>query len=72
MSIPLVDIETISNVRLAIIGGSGLYNLSCLEPIAEVYPDTPWGKPSDHILVARLHGTEEKIAFLSRHGEFVF
>ena len=53
-------------VKIAIIGGSGLYHLDSVETVTEVYPETPWGYPSDKILVCR-HG-ESLIAFLARHG----
>jgi 5'-methylthioadenosine phosphorylase len=52
--------------RLAIIGGSGLYDLPGLEDTRWVAQDTPWGAPSDEILLGRL-GTAE-LAFLPRHG----
>ncbi|GJJ69823.1 5'-methylthioadenosine phosphorylase [Entomortierella parvispora] len=54
-------------VKIAVIGGSGLYNLEGIEFVAEVNPDTPWGKPSDAITIARTaDGTH--VAFLARHG----
>ncbi len=34
---------------LAVIGGSGFYEIEGLHDIEEVYPDTPFGKPSDPI-----------------------
>ncbi|KAI9320870.1 nucleoside phosphorylase domain-containing protein [Dichotomocladium elegans] len=55
------------DVKIAVIGGSGLYHLDNLEVVEEVNPETPWGFPSDKIIIARLpSGT--KIAFLARHG----
>ncbi|KAF9305048.1 hypothetical protein BGZ74_011625 [Mortierella antarctica] len=54
-------------VKIAIIGGSGLYNLDGLELVAEVNPDTPWGKPSDAITIARTQSGLH-VAFLARHG----
>ncbi|KAF9408610.1 S-methyl-5-thioadenosine phosphorylase [Podila epigama] len=54
-------------VKIAVIGGSGLYNLEGLEVVAEVNPDTPWGKPSDAITIARTQ-TGVHVAFLARHG----
>ncbi len=54
------------NVKLAFIGGTGLYDLDGLEKIDEVFPETPWGKPSDTILIGNYKGKE--IAFLPRHG----
>lgn len=51
---------------IGIIGGSGLYNIG-LENCTEVDVDTPFGKPSDKILLGELKGT--KFAFLPRHGK---
>ena len=55
---------------LAIIGGSGLYDLPGLTDTRWVTVDTPWGAPSDQIFRGRLeneHGVAE-LAFLPRHG----
>ena len=52
---------------LAIIGGSGLYNLEGLPQSKLVNPSTPYGKPSDKILVAKYKSLE--IIFLPRHGK---
>ncbi|KAI9223214.1 nucleoside phosphorylase domain-containing protein [Blastocladiella britannica] len=55
-------------VKLAIIGGSGLYSLDNLKVLGEVYPNTPWGFPSDKITICETaQGT--KVAFLPRHGK---
>ncbi|KAF9919333.1 hypothetical protein BX616_007057 [Lobosporangium transversale] len=54
-------------VKIAFIGGSGLYNLEGLEVVTEVNPETPWGKPSDAIVIARTP-TGLHVAFLARHG----
>lgn len=51
---------------IGVIGGSGLYNIG-LENCKEVELSTPFGKPSDAILVGELKGT--KFAFLPRHGK---
>ncbi len=51
---------------IGVIGGSGLYDIDGLEGASWVKVATPWGKPSDDILVGRLNGTP--IAFLPRHG----
>ena len=51
---------------LAIIGGSGLYDLPGLTDTRWETVDTPWGAPSDQIFRGRLHGAE--LAFLPRHG----
>ena len=51
---------------LAIIGGSGLYEMPDLKDPKEYDLDTPFGKPSAPIIVGTLE--ERKIAFLARHG----
>lgn len=55
-----------SNVEVAVIGGSGLYNMEGLEGVEEQRVTTPFGDPSDAILVGTLHG--RRVAFLPRHG----
>ena len=52
--------------EIAIIGGTGIYNPDTFELIEKVCPDTPYGRPSDEILVGRIAGVE--VAFLHRHG----
>jgi len=52
--------------RIAIIGGSGLYAISGLEEAHWQSVSTPWGAPSDDILTGRLNGIS--IAFLPWHG----
>jgi 5'-methylthioadenosine phosphorylase len=51
---------------LAIIGGSGLYDLPGLEDTRWVAVDTPWGAPSDEVFLGRLG--DAQLAFLPRHG----
>jgi 5'-methylthioadenosine phosphorylase len=51
---------------IGIIGGSGLYDIDALEEAQWIEVDTPWGAPSDALLVGRLHGV--KFVFLPRHG----
>lgn len=53
-------------MKLAIIGGSGLYNLAGLEVTDRVELITPFGEPSDAITVGRLGQTD--LLFLPRHG----
>ncbi len=55
---------------LAIIGGSGLYELPGLMDTRWVTTQTPWGAPSDDILRGRLETTQgsAELAFLPRHG----
>jgi 5'-methylthioadenosine phosphorylase len=52
--------------KIAIIGGSGLYHMQGLEAVREVDLTTPFGKPSDVIVVGEIGGTP--VAFLPRHG----
>jgi 5'-methylthioadenosine phosphorylase len=53
-------------VTLAIIGGSGIYNMPGLQNAQEHDITTPFGKPSSSIMVGELEG--QRIAFLARHG----
>ncbi len=55
-----------SNVRLAVIGGSGVYELKDAKVVREVNADTPFGKPSDTIVIIKIG--EREVAFLPRHG----
>ena len=55
-----------SEWTLGIIGGSGLYQLDALEDARWVSVDTPWGAPSDELLVGTIAGV--KTIFLPRHG----
>jgi 5'-methylthioadenosine phosphorylase len=55
-----------SEVRLAVIGGSGVYDMESLTDVEERSVSTPFGPPSDTIIVGTLSGT--RIAFLPRHG----
>mgnify|MGYP003498108123 FL=1 len=51
---------------IGVIGGSGVYDIEGLEGASWVAVETPWGSPSDEILVGRLDGVP--MAFLPRHG----
>jgi 5'-methylthioadenosine phosphorylase len=53
-------------VKVGIIGGSGIYNPSMFHNAHPVSVDTPFGMPSDPIIVGEYDGVE--VAFLSRHG----
>jgi 5'-methylthioadenosine phosphorylase len=55
-----------SEWTIGILGGSGLYEMDSLEEAQWIEVDTPWGPPSDELLVGRLHGV--KFVFLPRHG----
>jgi len=52
--------------KIAVIGGTGIYNPDSFETIKTVFPDTPYGKPSDEIMIGRIADVE--VAFLFRHG----
>jgi 5'-methylthioadenosine phosphorylase len=51
---------------LGVIGGSGLYQMKGLDITDRLNVETPYGSPSDEIIVGNLR--ETKIAFLPRHG----
>jgi len=51
---------------LAIIGGTGLYDLGGMEIEQELDGDTPFGAPSGKVVRGRIHGTV--VLFLARHG----
>jgi 5'-methylthioadenosine phosphorylase len=53
-------------VHTGIIGGSGLYSMDGLSDAREVRIKTPFGAPSDAIVVGTLEG--KRVAFLARHG----
>ena len=52
--------------KLGIIGGSGLYKMEGFEKTKWKKVNTPWGKPSDEILMAKLD--KEEICFIPRHS----
>lgn len=54
-------------VPLAIIGGTGLYKLDSLKPVAKLTISTPWGHPSSPITISKT-SNGMPIAFLARHG----
>jgi len=56
----------VPTARLGIIGGSGLYSIEGLQDVQEVNVQTPFGAPSDAIVVGTLEGVP--VAFLPRHG----
>ncbi len=60
--------RTRKTVRAAIgiIGGSGLYDIEGLQQVREVTVRTPFGDPSDALIIGTLGGA--RVAFLSRHG----
>lgn len=52
--------------KIAVIGGSGIYEIDGLTDARWIDVDTPWGAPSDQILTGSLDGVD--MAFLPRHG----
>lgn len=55
-----------AQAKIGIIGGSGLYKMEALKDVEEVQLETPFGPPSDALIVGTLDGTP--VAFLARHG----
>ena len=56
-----------TDIALAFIGGSGLYDMSDLSNREEIEINTPFGKPSSTIMTGIL--SDQKVAFLARHGK---
>jgi 5'-methylthioadenosine phosphorylase len=55
-----------TKARIGVLGGSGLYQMEALTHVTEVSVDTPYGAPSDAVVMGRLGGVD--IAFIARHG----
>lgn len=55
-----------SQAKIGIIGGSGLYTMDALKDVEEVRVKTPFGDPSDALILGTLD--ETRVAFLARHG----
>ena len=53
-------------IRIGIIGGSGLYSMAGLQDTREIRVKTPFGDPSDALVVGTLEG--KRVAFLARHA----
>lgn|SRR5574341_39626 len=53
-------------VRIGVLGGSGLYQMPQLTDVEELNIDTPFGPPSDAVIVGALNGV--RVAFIPRHG----
>ena len=54
------------HVKIGIIGGSGFYQMDGLTDIETIEIDTPFGKPSDALIIGNLDG--RPVVFLPRHG----
>lgn len=59
-------LAAMTQASIGVIGGSGLYEIEGLTDIEEHDVSTPFGKPSDPIVVGNLQG--KRVAFLPRHG----
>jgi len=55
-----------ATATIGIIGGSGLYSMAGLKDTRKIRVKTPFGEPSDAIVVGTLEG--RRVAFLARHG----
>jgi len=55
-----------TELKIGIIGGSGLYKMDALQDIEEIHVNTPFGFPSDALIRGNLDGTP--VVFLARHG----
>lgn len=55
-----------AEARIGVIGGSGLYEMEGLAGVRELELDTPFGKPSDSVILGTLE--DVPVAFLPRHG----
>lgn len=58
--------EFMREVKIAVIGGTGLYQMDGVEAVEQITVKTPFGSPSDAVTVLRFEGKE--VAFLPRHG----
>lgn len=56
-----------AKAKIAVIGGTGLYDIEGMTGIKEIDLDTPFGKPSSKIVTGKLG--ETGVAFLARHGK---
>ena len=56
-----------SNIKIGIIGGSGVYKIEGIEVVKEHKVTTPFGNPSAEIIEAKLNGIS--FYFLPRHGK---
>lgn len=54
------------SAKIGIIGGSGLYKMGIFKNTEEIDVETPFGKPSEKIILGKIGNTE--IAFIARHG----
>ena len=55
-----------SEIKIGVIGGSGLYQMDGMKVLEERGVETPFGDPSDALIIGELEG--RRVAFLPRHG----
>jgi len=55
-----------NDIKIGIIGGSGLYQMADLAETEEIEIETPFGRPSDTYRIGTLEG--KRVAFLARHN----
>ena len=67
MTITTTEASESLSADIAIIGGSGLYQIQALTNKRSVTIQTPYGSPSDDIVLGELEGVT--VAFLTRHGQ---
>jgi 5'-methylthioadenosine phosphorylase len=63
---PIVDVKPTDDAEIGIIGGTGVYDPDMLQNRRELALSTPFGSPSDKIVLGELGG--RRIAFINRHG----
>lgn len=54
------------SIRIGVIGGTSVYSMPDLTDVEERIIDTPYGQPSDAVVIGTLAG--ERVAFIPRHG----
>ena len=54
------------SVKIGVIGGSGFYHMEGLSDIKKIDLDTPFGEPSDSLILGTIEG--KRVVFLPRHG----
>jgi len=55
------------DIKIGIIGGSGLYEMAAMTEVSHVELDTPFGAPSDAYVIGKI--ADVQVAFLPRHGK---
>ena len=63
---PGATTQPLAEVQVGVIGGSGLYEMEGLTDVTQVSVETPYGMPSDDLVIGTLDGV--RVAFLPRHG----